>query len=261
MHTIQQVFIGLLLGLAYTKLYIKTDTSLKSILIFYGIILFSTLILTLYVDNIIQNDKIPNWVDKNMYPIIDMKKNVPFYLKYNTVLLGLYHEDVPLYIDYKTLEIYLDKCIDKINNSNIKYDAIVGIKSGGAIISKYIADKLNISNYTVKVTKNTNECGSKNVKMVDQLVDLVSNVKKIYKLCEKIDDNLENKNIILIDEMVHTGFTMEYVIDYLLNDKKVANIFLITITSTNGDIKLKNIQLNRATNYKYALIYPWGYDN
>lgn len=260
-HNIEQVFVGLIFGLIYTKIYIETDVSEKSILLISGIILISTVILMLYIDDIIQNDKIPDWVDKKMYPTIEKKKNVPFYVKYSTILATLYFEDMPLYIDYKTLEIYLDECINKINESNIKFDAIVGIKSGGAIISNYIAKKLNITNYPVKVTSNIDKCDSNAIKYAESVVDILQSKKRSNKLCEGIDDNLENKNVILIDELVFTGSTMEYVSNYLINEKKVANLYLITITSTNGDILINNIKLNHVTNYKYSFIYPWGYDN
>jgi adenine/guanine phosphoribosyltransferase-like PRPP-binding protein len=261
MHNIQQVLFGLIFGLAYTYFYIKTNCSIKSILIISGLILFLILILTLYVDNIIQNDKIPDWVDKKLYPIIEKKKNVPFYIKYGTIVASFYCENIPLFIDYKTLEMYLDICINKINNTDIKYDAIVGIKSGGAIISNYIAQKLNIKNYSVKITSKTNECNSFNIKAAEHISNAIQYKEKIHKLCEGIDDNLENKNVILIDEMVYTGSTMEYVASYLTNEKKVKNVYLITISSYNGSIKLNNIPLNYATDYKMSMIYPWGYDN
>jgi hypoxanthine phosphoribosyltransferase len=261
MHTIEQIIVGLIFGVLYSLIYIKTDTSLKSILLISGIIIGLSLILTLYVDNKIQNDKIPEWVDKKMYSIIEKKKNVPFYLKYGTILTGLYYEDLPLYIDYKTLEIYLDKCINKIEDSKIKFDAIVGIKSGGAIISNYIAKKLKINNYSIKFTKKINECNEEKLKYSDSIIDNLLSKRKENKLCEGIDDILENKNIILIDEQVETGSTMESAINYLINEKKVTKLFLITITSTHGSVLLNNIQLNYIKNYKYSMIYPWGYDN
>jgi uracil phosphoribosyltransferase len=82
-----------------------------------------------------------------------------------------------------------------------------------------------------------------------------------YKLCEGIDDNLENKNIILIDEFVGSGKTMEYVCNYLLNDKKVNKLFLLTIGSKYGERNFNNIKLNFIENFKFSIIYPWGYDN
>jgi len=272
MHNIQQVLVGLLFGFAYTHFYIKTDSSIKSMLIISGAILFLILILTLHVDNIIQNDKIPDWVDKKLYPIIEKKKNVPFYIKYGTIAASFYYENIPLYIDYKTLEMYLDICINKINATNVKYDAIVGIKSGGAIISNYIAQKLNIKNYSVKITSKINECNSKQISIKDSFSLIYNTVtvkeynnlvtsSNMYKLCEGIDDNLENKNIILIDELVSSGNTMSHVIDYLINEKKVKNIYLITISSYNDLTIINNITLNSATDYKMTLIYPWGYDN
>ena len=58
-----------------------------------------------------------------------------------------------------------------------------------------------------------------------------------------------------------SGSTMESAIDYLINDKKVNNIYLISITSMNGDRTLNNIHLHYIKPYKYSMIYPWGYDN
>jgi len=54
---------------------------------------------------------------------------------------------------------------------------------------------------------------------------------------------------------------MESAINYLINEKKVAKLFLITITSTHSSVLLNNIQLNYIKNYEYSMIYPWGYDN
>lgn len=50
-HNIQQVLVGLLFGLLYTQLYINMDTSFTSILVLFGIIIFSLLIMSLLVDN------------------------------------------------------------------------------------------------------------------------------------------------------------------------------------------------------------------
>lgn len=51
MHNIQQVLVGLVFALLYTQLYINTDTSLTSILILLGIIIFSLIIISSLVDN------------------------------------------------------------------------------------------------------------------------------------------------------------------------------------------------------------------
>jgi len=261
MHTLNQVIVGLLVGIMYANIYIKTNLSYVSLIILVGMIAFLTLIVTLYVNNIIQNDSTPDWVDKNLYSIIEKKKNISFHYKLGTTLLSAHYEDLPLYIDYKTLTKYLDKCIDKIQDSNINYDAIVGIKSGGAIVSNYIANKLNLKNYYVKITNKNYDCNSNQVKYDNDIIDLLLSNKKINKLCEGIDDNLENKNVVLIDEQIGTGLTMEFVVNYLLNKKKVNKLFVITITSKVGDIKFNNIDLNYIKKWNYAFVWPWGYDN
>ena len=44
-----------------------------------------------------------------------------------------------------------------------------------------------------------------------------------FTICENIDDNLEGKNIILVDELVSTGKTMEEAYNYI-KEQKYANI-------------------------------------
>jgi hypoxanthine phosphoribosyltransferase len=261
MHSFEQVMVGLFLGIAYTMIYTKTDLSYISILILLGIIIFLTLLVTLYVDNIIQNDPTPEWVDKNLYSIIEKKKNIPFYYKLGTTLSSSFFNNVPLYIDYKTLIKYLDMSISKIQESNISYDAIVGIKSGGAILSNYIANKLNIKNYYVKTKKNIDECNSNEIKYLSDTLDTILRRERKNVICEGIDDNIENKNVILIDEQIYTGTTIDFIVKYLLNEKKVANIFVITLTSKYGEREFSGLKLQYINQWEYSYVYPWGYDN
>ena len=110
--------------------------------------------------------------------------------------------------------------LKKINETNIKYDAVVGIKTGGAIISDYISKKLNIKNYKIKINDSKYNC-NKNKLNYSAFSDFYNKYfkegKKEYEICEKIYDNLENKNMILIDETVGSGVTMKTAIQYLLS--------------------------------------------
>ena len=49
------------------------------------------------------------------------------------------------------LENYLDIIVERIRNSGKHYDAVVGIKTGGAIISDYVSLKLGLPNYKIKL--------------------------------------------------------------------------------------------------------------
>ena len=81
-------------------------------------------------------------------------------------------------------------------------------------------------------------------------------------ICEGINDDLKNKNIILIDELVSSGNTMNFAIDYLLS-KNVTTIYPTSIVSSikNTDL-IHNFKLNYILYFEYAVfVFPWGYDN
>ena len=146
---------------------------------------------------------------------------------------------------------------EKIQNTNIKYDAIVGIKSGGAIISDYISNKMNIKNYKIKVKDEILNCG----KNINLYLELKLTFKKYilnqtkYEICEKIDDDLTNQNIILIDEQIDSGITMDTCINYLLS-KNINNIYPVVISDKNMNTNVNSILSNT-----YFSVWPWGYDN
>lgn len=80
-------------------------------------------------------------------------------------------------------------------------------------------------------------------------------------MCEKIHDNLTNKNIILIDESVKSGNTINAAIEYLLS-KNVNMIYLTTIINDQNNQKIiNNYKINSIIYSSINLIWPWGYDN
>ena len=199
-----------------------------------------------------------------MYKKIDEKKNTKLYKKYLSILLGsicFYINKMKLYISWSDLENMLDLSIKKIKNKNIQFNSIVGIKSGGAIISDYISKKLNINNYKIKLSSIENKCESGVT-----IKDIINKVKdknylKNHIICENIKDNIENTNVILIDELCSTGSTMYSSIKYLKYNKNVNYVYPFTLTKINNDLKKLNdidILINKNM---MILCWPWGWDN
>lgn len=151
-HTLLQTIIGVLFGLFYSNIYFKLGLSYKSIIV-------ALLFVFIYASNIIYkidnklNKKIPNWINKTMLKDIQKKKDVIYIYKVGAIICASIYQEKILFISWKKLEYYLDIIIKNIQKTNIKYDAIVGIKTGGAIISDYISKKLNIKNYKIKISK------------------------------------------------------------------------------------------------------------
>jgi hypoxanthine phosphoribosyltransferase len=255
MHTISQVIVGATLGYIYAAIY-------KSFSYGFGIILAIGLLLTLL--SIYKIDKqvygpIPSWVDKSMYDSIKKKQESPLYIKVGTIYANALVQN-RTFVSWNELERCLDKMIERINNSEIKYDAVVGIKTGGAIISDYISLKLGLPNYKIKISREEYNCNKGSSDTIDDMVKKNFSYKQgDYIICEGINSNLEGKNIILVDELVSTGKTIEEAYNYL-KEQKYANIVYPTCVAFykfkyRGSLYINNI-LNGT-----VLIWPWGYDN
>jgi len=257
MHTIGQVIAGIILGLIYSQIYSITNISVFSFLF----VIFIGITLAILILNKIESKMdvpIPEWVDPQMLPSIKKKMKIPYYMKILTLYVNVIIQGIT-FMSWTDLEICLDEIIEKIKASNINYDAVIGIKTGGAIISDYISKKLNIKNYKVKLTRSDYNC---NKKPIHTFYDII--YKKIlknygeYYVCEGIDDNLSGKNVILIDEQISSGKTMLSTFKYLKDEKKVDFIFPASIMSTQkykGDIHINYVI------QKVVSIWSWGYDN
>lgn len=258
MHTIGQVSIGIFLGIIYSLIYSFTNCSLYS----FGIVFFISIILVVLIIhkiNINFYKPIPSWVDHQMYSSIKNKMEIPYYIKMLTIYANAYTHDVT-FLSWDSLELYLDDIIERIKNTGIQFDGVVGIKTGGAIISDYISKKLNITNYKIKVSRSEYNCDKKPVDVMNDLLQ-----KKIFKnlgvytVCEGIDDDLRGKNIILIDEFVSSGTTMLSAIQYLRDEKDVDIIFPTAISLSKR--LYKNDVYIHYVLPKIIYIWPWGYDN
>jgi hypoxanthine phosphoribosyltransferase len=263
MHTIKQIIIGLFFGLIYSLIYINLLPNIKYVILFIILLILYYNHLLINIIDFNLNKKLPSWVDKSLIPLIEKKKNVAYYRKFIEIFfctnLGLYN-NTKLFCTWELLEKYMDNLINKIKKKKIKFDCIIGIKTGGAIICKYIAKKLNIKYYFIKVSKTKYNC---NKKQFNTLTDIIDNhiikKKSKYIVCEPIINNLKNQNLLVIDELISSGNTMKTVIDYLYIEKKVNSIYpLIISRATIG--KRYTYPINLATKSNY-IIWPWGYDN
>lgn len=254
-HSITQVIAGFVLGLLYSLIFVKLY---KNLYIIIFIILLSFVLSCIYIAII--NKKIkeyPDWVlsDSSLEPILKKKYNVPFYAKFSDALF------LSRYIEWKELENNMDVLISKIKQSRTNFDAVVGIKSGGAILSKYIANKLGLKCYYIKISDKDDGCDKKIfASAINYGIKKLTNTQKEYTICEGISENLMGKKILLIDEQIASGNTMKNAIDYLYNTKNVSFVLPCTIY-LNSNQKIINsseiLYIFKHKNY----IWSWGFDN
>lgn len=257
-HTLNQVIVGSLLGLIYATIYKKFDLSIYGFLFVFSIGFILTLLSVYKIDQQVYGP-IPSWVDNNMLSSIKKKQDSPLYLKIVTLYTNAIIQDIT-FITWPQLEKYLDEIVETIRNSGKNYDAVVGIKTGGAIISDYISLKLGLPNYKIKLSRAEYNCNKQSKDVINDMIKKNFFYKQgEFTVCEGINDNLEGKNIILIDEIVSTGKTMEESYKYLKNFKHVNEIYLTSVAFNkkkyNGSLNI-NYVLNGT-----VLIWPWGYDN
>ena len=258
MHTVNQVVVGSILGLIYALIYKYLNLSLLGFLSVF-LIGFILVLLSIYKIDQQVYGPIPSWVNKSMYESIKKKQNSSFYLKIGSLYANALVQNIT-FITWSELERCLDKIIERIQNSEIKYDAVVGIKTGGAIISDYISLKLGLPNYKVKISREEYNCNKQSKDTIDDMIK-----KKVYynqgkyTICEGINDNLEGKNIILIDELVSSGKTITEVNNYLKEEKYTNEIYITCVAFYKQNQK-ESLHINNVLNGT-ILVWPWGYDN
>jgi hypoxanthine phosphoribosyltransferase len=257
MHTPIQVIIGSILGLCYFLIYKHFSFGLGFLIVFF--IGFMLALLSIYKIDQQVYEPIPNWVDKSMFDNIKKKQNSPLYIKIGSIYANSVIQNIT-FMKWNELEYHLDEIVERIKKTNIEYDAVVGIKTGGAIISDYISLKLGLPNYKIKLTREKYNCNKTSANTIHDII--AKNI--LYKqdefiVCEGINDNLEGKNIILIDELVSTGKTMEESYNYLKDQKYVNVIYSTCITFYNFRYNT-SFHINNILNGG-VLIWPWGYDN
>jgi hypoxanthine phosphoribosyltransferase len=258
MHTISQVLMGSLLGFIYASLYKYFDLSVIGFIIIFIFGLILTLLCIYKIDKKV-NRPIPIWVDKSMYESIKKKQNVPLYIKVGSLYINSVIQN-RTFISWTELEKYLDIMIENIRKTGIKYDAVVGIKTGGAIISDYISIKLGLRNYKIKLTQKEYNCNKNSNHTIDDFFNKnILNKKSEYILCEGIKDKLEGKNIILVDEIVSTGKNMEESYNYIKEDKNAYIIYPTCIAFYKWKYK-GNLKINQVIDGT-IIVWPWGYDN
>lgn len=258
MHTISQVTVGAFFGLIYALIYKYFNLTFTGFIVIFCIGLILAF-LTIYKIDKKVNSKIPNWVDESMYNSIRKKQNVPLYIKMGSIYINSVIQN-RTFISWNELEKYLDIIVENIKNTGIKYDAVVGIKTGGAIISDYISLKLGLPNYKIKLSRKEYNCDKNYIQTIDDIIKKnITNINSNYTICEGIDDNLEGKNIILIDEIVSTGKTMLESYNYLKEKKQAYIIYPACVAFYKWKYK-GHLKINKIIDGT-IIVWPWGYDN
>lgn len=252
-HTPEQTLMGFFMGILYTIIHICTDISLYSIAILFII----NLILIGFIESkIVSKMKhVPEWVNEELLATIEKKQSDKIANFIEIAFTPIFHDKI-FYYTYKDLEADLDVFIEKIKSQKI--DCIVGIKTGGAILASYIAKKMKKPCYFIKPQNKKFMCNKNDFSLSSKTIIYYTRYytsqkdKNDIEMCEIITDNIENKNILLIDESVGSGSTMNAGIEYLYKEKGVSKV--------NSYIFEKNSKFNNVI-HDNINVWSWGFDN
>lgn len=259
-HTVKQVLVGGTLGLAYAGLYYLLRKDQYILAVSVAISITMLLLIVMIVDKKV-HEPFPTWVDPSLYKSMYKKQASHLPNKICHVLSVLARPSFALFCSWSQLEKHLDTIVESVRHQNI--DAVVGIKTGGAIITKYVAEKLGLPYHYIKTSADIWKCDKKAINTFQDVVEKVLLKKKRrYIICEPIDVDLRGKNILVLDELIYSGVTLTSVRDYLLEDKGVNSVKLATVViyEPKETYVAKGLDILTATANKY-FIWPWGFDN
>jgi hypoxanthine phosphoribosyltransferase len=247
---------GILYGVLYSLGY------KMSLMFFIPIVVVGVLLLIASVNHIdtILSQGYPDWVDESMIPSMKRKQQVPLTVKITDLLWNVCCRGITL-LTWSKLEDYLEKLTLHLSMTGIQWDGVVGIKTGGAIISDYISKRLNVPNYKIKLSKSKYQCNKKPHDLLSDISDFVlhRNLNEVaYDICEPIQSDLKGKNLILIDETMDTGRTILRAYQYLMQEKNSSLVYPVCVTASPlSEMKLAVTHVESLC----VAVWPWGYDN
>lgn len=258
-HTLNQVLVGAGLGASYALLYLSFQNDGHALIAALLIPIALLLVIVAIVDKRV-HASFPEWVDPVLHKGLYKKQASHYINKVGHVMCVIVRHSFALYCNWDQFERHLDSIVQSAQQRDI--DIVVGVKTGGAIMSKYIAEKLGIPFYYIKTSADVWKCNKKAINTYQDVAERVLlNKKRHYVICEPIKANLQGKNILLLDELVYSGVTLQTVRDYLLNEKGARDVKVAVVTLYKPDELLtRDLDMFVATPNKYT-VWPWGFDN
>ena len=255
MNTLMQVIGGFIIGIIYFYIY-KLLQFKPTVFLVPIIVVFITVTIILLILEIKLSKPLPKWIDPMTINTINNKKNVSLISKYSHIIMAPYL-DFQLYMSWEEIEKRMDKLIDKLGNR--KFDCIVGIKSGGAIIAPYMANKMNLPCFTIKLSDKKYSCNKNVYGILDEIIVNGKQSDEEYQLCDDTTENIAGKRILLVDELISSGKTTLETIKYLMNKKKTLSVYPVCIV-TNLNKYQYDFHYECTSNHP-IIVWPWGYEN
>ena len=151
------------------------------------------------------------------------------------------------YISKEEIDNIVTEIANKINNSNTKKPLFIAVLNGSFLFAADIMRRITISNAEISFIKLSSYEGMKSSGEISELIG--------------INSNISNRNIILLEDIVDTGNTLEKIIE-LLNQEQVGSIKVATLLfKPNAYKKDLNIDyIGKSIENDFVVGYGLDYD-
>ena len=199
-------------------------------------------------------NNLPPWFDKNLQHHFKLKvdKEKKVYSKFNNVVyLFLYccyalihNKKFHLFLNWNDIENSINHCLNNVN----KCDIVIGIKSGGAYITKYIAEQKQLPYDYIKTDRNVGF-----TKLIGRGIFKSGKIQKTDYIIKEIPSlDVTNRRVLLVDDAVLSGGTMKTVENFLYEKGAKKVIKFVLHGHNNKDICM-------CANKSVIFAGPWGF--
>lgn len=128
--------------------------------------------------------------------------------------IQLYDKKFEIFINANEINGIITSLAKKINETNLKNPLFIAVLNGSFLFASDLMKKIKIPNTEISFIKISSYDGIKSS----------GELKKIFG----IENDISNRNIFIIEDIVDTGNTINEVVK-ILNNKKVKNIKIVTL--------------------------------
>jgi len=144
-----------------------------------------------------------------------------------------------LHLKWKDIEKSLSKITEQLKESNFKPDVIISIGRGGMVPARILSDMLGINEVTMIPAKMYTGVGTRNARPV----------------IGSLSVSIKHKNVLVVDDIVDSGLTIEAVIDLLMKSTP-AQIKTVTVAIKENATIMPSYYDMTAKEEEWV-VFPW----
>ena len=128
--------------------------------------------------------------------------------------ITLHNKEFEIFVTETEISAIVHSMANQINASKIKNPLFIAVLNGSFLFASDIMRKINIPNCEISFIKLSSYIGTESIGEVNELIGLGKNIR--------------NRNIIILEDIIDTGITLEKIIS-LLEKEEVAEIKVATL--------------------------------